>query len=152
MIYQFKTKQLLKSDLETVWNFVSSPRNLKKITPPYMGFDIISKDLPLKMYPGMIITYKVSPLLSIPTTWVTEITQVEKYKFFIDEQRVGPYTMWHHQHFLNETKDGILMTDIVTYKPPFGILGSIANSLFIKKKLKSIFDYRFVALEKIFNL
>ena len=152
MIYQFKTKQLLKSDLETVWDFVSSPRNLKKITPPYMGFDITSKDLPLKMYPGMIISYKVSPLLSIPTTWVTEITQVEKYKFFIDEQRVGPYTMWHHQHFLEETKDGILMTDIVTYKPPFGILGSIANSLFIKKKLKSIFDYRFVALEKIFNL
>mgnify|MGYP006263760125 CR=1 FL=1 len=152
MIYQFKTKQLLKSDLETVWDFVSSPRNLKKITPPYMGFDITSKDLPLKMYPGMIISYKVSPLLSIPTTWVTEITQVEKHKFFIDEQRVGPYTMWHHQHFLEETKDGILMTDIVTYKPPFGILGSIANSLFIKKKLKSIFDYRFVALDKIFNL
>tara|TARA_Y100001933_G_scaffold259243_1_gene308687 strand:+ start:274 stop:732 length:459 start_codon:yes stop_codon:yes gene_type:complete len=152
MIYQFKTKQLLRSDLETVWDFVSSPRNLKKITPPYMGFDITSKDLPLKMYPGMIISYKVSPLLSIPTTWVTEITQVEKHKFFIDEQRVGPYTMWHHQHFLEETKDGILMTDIVTYKPPFGILGSIANSLFIKKKLKSIFDYRFVALEKIFNL
>ena len=152
MIYQFKTKQLLKSDLETVWDFVSSPRNLKKITPPYMGFDITSKDLPLKMYPGMIISYKVSPLLSIPTTWVTEITQVEKHKFFIDEQRVGPYTMWHHQHFLEETKDGILMTDIVTYKPPFGILGSIANTLFIKKKLKSIFDYRFVALEKIFNL
>ena len=152
MIYQFKTKQLLKSDLETVWDFVSSPRNLKKITPPYMGFDITSKDLPLKMYPGMIISYKVSPLLSIPTTWVTEITQVEKHKFFIDEQRVGPYTMWHHQHFLEETKDGILMTDIVTYKPPFGILGSIANSLFIKRKLKSIFDYRFVALEKIFNL
>lgn len=152
MIYQFKTKQLLKSDLETVWDFVSSPRNLKKITPPYMGFDITSKDLPLKMYPGMIISYKVSPLLSIPTTWVTEITQVEKHKFFIDEQRVGPYSMWHHQHFLEETKDGILMTDIVTYKPPFGILGSIANSLFIKKKLKSIFDYRFVALEKIFNL
>tara|TARA_Y100000287_G_C14187961_1_gene338643 strand:- start:362 stop:820 length:459 start_codon:yes stop_codon:yes gene_type:complete len=152
MIYQFKTKQLLKSDLETVWDFVSSPRNLKKITPPYMGFDITSKDLPPKMYPGMIISYKVSPLLSIPTTWVTEITQVEKHQFFIDEQRVGPYTMWHHQHFLEETKDGILMTDIVTYKPPFGILGSIANSLFIKKKLKSIFDYRFVALEKIFNL
>ena len=152
MIYQFKTRQLLKSDLETVWDFVSSPRNLKKITPPYMGFDITSKDLPLKMYPGMIISYKVSPLLSIPTTWVTEITQVEKHKFFIDEQRVGPYTMWHHQHFLEETKDGILMTDIVTYKPPFGILGSIANSLFIKKKLKSIFDYRFVALDKIFNL
>lgn len=151
MIYQFKTKQLLKSDLVTVWDFVSSPKNLKKITPPYMGFDITSKDLPLKMYPGMIISYKVSPLFSIPTTWVTEITQVEKHKFFIDEQRVGPYTMWHHQHFLEETKDGISMTDIVTYKPPFGILGSIANSLFIKKKLKSIFDYRFVALEKIFN-
>ena len=151
MIHQLKTEQFLKSDLEKVWNFVSSPRNLKLITPPYMGFNITSTDLPEKMYAGMIITYKVSPVLSIPTTWVTEITHVSEKKFFIDEQRVGPYTMWHHQHFFKERKNGVLMNDIITYKAPFGPLGVIANSLFIRKKLESIFNYRYKTLNKIFN-
>ena len=151
MIHQLKTEQFLKADLEKVWNFVSSPRNLKLITPPYMGFNITSTDLPEKMYAGMIITYKVSPILSIPTTWVTEITHVSEKKFFIDEQRVGPYTMWHHQHFFKERNNGVLMNDIITYKAPFGPLGVIANSLFIRKKLESIFDYRYKTLNKIFN-
>ena len=151
MIHQLKTEQFLKADLEKVWNFVSSPRNLKLITPPYMGFNITSTDLPDKMYAGMIITYKVSPILSIPTTWVTEITHVSEKKFFIDEQRVGPYTMWHHQHFFKEHKNGVLMNDIITYKAPFGPLGVIANSLFIRKKLESIFNYRYKTLNKIFN-
>ena len=152
MIHQLKTEQFLKADLEKVWSFVSSPRNLKLITPPYMGFNITSTDLPEKMYAGMIITYKVSPILSIPTTWVTEITHVSEKKFFIDEQRVGPYTMWHHQHFFKEHKNGVLMNDIITYKAPFGPLGVIANSLFIRKKLESIFNYRYKTLNKIFNL
>jgi len=151
MIHQLKTEQFLKADLEKVWSFVSSPRNLKLITPPYMGFNITSTDLPEKMYAGMIITYKVSPILSIPATWVTEITHVSEKKFFIDEQRVGPYTMWHHQHFFKEHKNGVLMNDIITYKAPFGPLGVIANSLFIRKKLESIFNYRYKTLNKIFN-
>ncbi|RPG60494.1 MAG: hypothetical protein CBD51_000835 [Flavobacteriales bacterium TMED191] len=151
MIHQLKTEQFLKADLEKVWSFVSSPRNLKLITPPYMGFNITSTDLPEKMYAGMIITYKVSPILSIPTTWVTEITHVSEKKFFIDEQRVGPYTMWHHQHFFKEHKNGVLMNDIITYKAPFGPLGVIANSLFIRKKLESIFNYRYKTLNQIFN-
>ncbi|RPG58439.1 MAG: hypothetical protein CBD51_004955 [Flavobacteriales bacterium TMED191] len=151
MIHQLKTEQFLKADLEKVWSFVSSPRNLKLITPPYMGFNITSIDLPEKMYAGMIITYKVSPILSIPTTWVTEITHVSEKKFFIDEQRVGPYTMWHHQHFFKEHKNGVLMNDIITYKAPFGPLGVIANSLFIRKKLESIFNYRYKTLNQIFN-
>ena len=151
MIHQLKTEQFLKADLEKVWSFVSSPRNLKLITPPYMGFNITSTDLPEKMYAGMIITYKVSPILSIPTTWVTEITHVSEKKFFIDEQRVGPYTMWHHQHFFKEHKNGVLMNDIITYKAPFGPLGVSANSLFIRKKLESIFNYRYKTLNKMFN-
>ena len=151
MIHQLKTEQFFKADIDKVWDFVSSPRNLKKITPPYMGFDITSTDLPDKMYAGMIITYKVSPVLSIPTTWVTEITHVSEKKFFIDEQRVGPYTMWHHQHFFQERNNGVLMNDIITYKAPFGPLGVIANFLFIRKKLESIFNYRYKTLNKIFN-
>ena len=151
MIHQLKTDQFLNSNIDHVWDFMSSPRNLKKITPPYMGFDITSTDLPDKMYAGMIITYKVSPILSIPTTWVTEITHVSEKNFFIDEQRVGPYTMWHHQHFFKKHKNGVLMNDIITYKAPFGPLGVLANYLFISKKLKSIFEYRYKTLNKIFN-
>ena len=151
MIHQLKTEQFLNSNIDHVWDFVSSPKNLKKITPPYMGFDITSTNLPDKMYAGMIITYKVSPIFSIPTTWVTEITHVSEKKFFIDEQRIGPYTMWHHQHFFKKHNNGVLMNDIITYKAPFGPLGVIANHLFISKKLKSIFDYRYKTLNKIFN-
>jgi ligand-binding SRPBCC domain-containing protein len=116
-----------------------------------MGFDIISKNLPEKMYPGMIISYKVSPVFGIKTTWVTEITQVKEQEYFLDEQRVGPYSMWHHEHKIEAIPGGVLMTDIVSYKPPYGMLGSIANALLIKKKLKEIFDFRTVAVEQIFG-
>lgn len=149
--YQLHTEQKLQADPEQVWDFISSPANLKKITPEYMGFDITSKDLPDKMYPGMIISYKVSPVLGIKTTWVTEITHVEDQKFFVDEQRVGPYTIWHHQHHLEVTDDGVLMKDIVSYQPPFGVLGRIANTLFIKSKLKEIFEHRRKAMDQIFG-
>ena len=117
-----------------------------------MGFDITSEDLPDKMYPGMIISYKVSPLLGIKTTWVTEITQVRESEFFVDEQRVGPYSIWHHQHHISPISGGVLMRDIVSYQPPLGILGALANQLIIKGKLQEIFDYRVVAVEKRFGL
>ncbi len=149
--YQLKTTQKIPAPLEQVWEFISSPANLKKITPDHMGFDITSGDLPEKMYPGMIISYKVSPLFGLKLTWVTEITHVEDKKYFVDEQRVGPYTMWHHEHIIEPVEGGTLMKDIVSYKPPFGFLGSIANSLIIKLQLKEIFDYREKAIEKIFN-
>ena len=151
MIYQLKRKQILKSDLETIWNFVSSPKNLPRITPTYMNFNITSKDLKDDMYPGMLISYTVTPVLGIPMSWLTEITHVSDKKYFVDEQRYGPYAMWHHQHFIEPHKDGILMTDIVTYKMPLGILGRIAHWLFVKKQLNSIFNYRFQKMEEIFN-
>ena len=137
--------------MKEVWDFISSPRNLKEITPDHMGFDITSEDLPEKMYPGMIISYIVKPLLGIKTTWVTEITHVRENKYFVDEQRVGPYSVWHHEHFIEPIEDGVLMKDIVSYKPPFGILGSIANRLIIRKKLDEIFSYRSGAIEKKFG-
>ena len=99
----------------------------------------------------MIISYKVSPVLGIKMTWVTEITQVKEKEYFVDEQRVGPYSVWHHEHKIEAIEGGVLMTDIVSYKPPFGILGSIANSILIKKQLKEIFDFRTVAMEKMFG-
>ncbi len=146
--YQFKKQQKINASIDEAWDFISSPGNLKEITPDSMGFEIISKDLPDSMHPGMIIAYLVKPLLGIRTKWVTEITQVSEKKYFVDEQRVGPYAMWHHQHFIEQIDDGVLMTDIVSYKPPLGILGNIANRLFIRGKLQEIFNYRNAALER----
>lgn len=148
--YQFKKTQEINASLEEVWKFISDPANLKKITPDYMGFDIISKDVPSEMYAGMIISYKVSPLFGIKTTWVTEITHLKENSYFVDEQRVGPYKIWHHQHMIQPMEKGTLMTDIVSYQPPLGLLGSVANTLIIKGKLNEIFDHRTKALDEIF--
>lgn len=149
--YQLRTEQFIKTDINNLWDFISSPENLKRITPEYMGFDITSDNLLGKMYEGMIISYKVSPLFGIKTTWVTEITHIREKEYFVDEQRIGPYKFWHHQHLLIEKEGGTMMQDIVSYSPPFGILGSIINKLVIRKKLTQIFNYRRRALDKIFN-
>ena len=149
--YQFKRQQVIHRPIEELWLFISNPKNLKKITPDYMGFDVMSEKLSDKMYEGMIISYKVSPLLGVKTTWVTEITHIKEGTYFVDEQRVGPYKIWHHQHFLESIPEGTLMTDIISYQPPFGVLGSIANKLFIKQKLEEIFDYRSKILIQLFG-
>lgn len=149
--YQFKSKSLIKADISEVWDFVSSPLNLKVITPEYMGFKVTNQIGDQKMYPGMIITYKVSPVLGIKMNWVTEITQVKELEYFVDEQRIGPYAMWHHEHKIEAIEGGVLMTDIVSYQPPLGYIGTIANSLFIRKQLRGIFDYRKTAMEKQFG-
>lgn len=150
--FQFRVEQKINASMEEVWDFISSPENLKKITPEYMGFNITSPVTSEKMYPGMIISYEVTPLLGIKTTWVTEITQVKEKQYFVDEQRVGPYAMWHHEHFIYEIDGAVLMKDIVSYKPPFGFIGSIANRLIIEKKLTEIFNHRFQSLEKLFGV
>lgn len=151
--YQLFSEQKIPAPIDEVWDFISSPVNLKVITPDHMGFDITStsKGLPDKMCPGMIISYKVSPMLGLKMTWVTEITQVKEKEFFVDEQRIGPYAMWHHQHRLIPLEDGVLMKDIVTYQPPMGLLGDLANTVFIDKKLKEIFGYRIRAMEEKFG-
>ena len=148
--YQFEKEQFVNASIDEVWDFISSPQNLKKITPEHMGFDIRTPNLPDKIYEGMIVCYTVRPLLGIPTTWVTEITHVRDKSYFVDEQRVGPYKLWHHQHIIEAVENGVLMKDIVSYQPPFGFLGSIANALVIKNKLNEIFDFRTQALEEIF--
>jgi len=150
--YQFHKQQKIRTTIDELWRFISSPVNLKEITPDYMGFDITTKNLPDKMYAGMIIAYRVSPLLGLKTTWVTEITHIVEKMYFVDEQRVGPYVLWHHQHIIEPLENGVLMTDIVSYKPPFGILGRIANNLIIKNKLNEIFDFRTKAIEKRFGI
>jgi ligand-binding SRPBCC domain-containing protein len=149
--YQLKTEQFIPASVEEVWAFISSPKNLKHITPAYMGFDILTPDIPEKMYTGLVIGYAVRPLLGIKTKWLTEITHVEDKKYFIDEQRMGPYKMWHHEHILTQVENGVMLKDIITYIPPFGPLGDLMNTLLIKGQLKKIFDYRFKAVDKKFS-
>lgn len=149
--YQFHRELVLDTTIDELWDFISSPQNLKKITPAYMGFDILSNDLPDKIYEGMIISYIVKPLFGIKTNWVTEITHIRDRDYFVDEQRVGPYTLWHHQHIIKQQGDAVLMKDIVSYQPPFKVLGSIANKFIIRKKLNEIFDYRTKVLKKRFR-
>lgn len=140
-VYKLSRSQYIDASPEKIWEFVSSPGNLARITPPSMGFEITSP-VEDKMYEGMIITYRVRPLAGIPVTWVTEITHLTEGRYFVDEQRSGPYSLWHHRHFIEPQGNGTLMTDMVTYIPPLGILGRIANALFIRKKLRRIFDFR----------
>ena len=149
-MYQLKRTQFIKADIQTCWDFFSSPDNLKVITPPYMGFEV-ETEVPAKMYEGLMIAYTVRPLLGIPMSWITEIKTVKENQFFVDEQRKGPYTIWHHEHHFKEVEGGVEMTDIVSYVIPFGILGKIAHPFIVKKKLEEIFAYRFKKVDEIFN-
>ena len=150
-VYTLKTVQNIPISLDAAWDFFSSPANLKEITPRNLGFKIVSKYHGEKMYPGQIIEYTVKPILGIPLYWMTEITHVENLKYFVDEQRYGPYAMWHHQHHFKAIKGGVEMTDIVHYKLPLWILGDIGNVILVKAQLKTIFDYRFKAVEVRFG-
>lgn len=152
MLHKIESNQFIKSDINTIWDFMSSPGNLALITPAYMNFTIINEKKPLeKMYAGQIIEYYVSPALGIKLKWVTEITHVENNYYFVDEQRFGPYALWHHKHFIKQVEGGVEMIDIVHYKLPFGFLGRLVNSLFVKKQLKEIFEYRHKKIDELFN-
>ncbi len=141
-IYQLERKQTVSLGIEECWRFFSDPRNLRKITPPEMNFRI-KGELPPEVYPGLMIEYTVSPLLGIPLTWLTEIVQVEAPHRFVDEQRVGPYRIWHHEHFFREISGGVTeVRDLVTYVPPLGPLGGVLNKFLIRPQLERIFDYR----------
>ncbi|MCG8491786.1 MAG: SRPBCC family protein [Sneathiellales bacterium] len=150
-MYQLFCKQKINSDIESVWEFISDPRNLELITPDDMSFEIKTEHLSNKMYEGMMINYIVSPFPFYKTNWITEITKVKEHSYSIDEQRLGPYKIWHHEHRLTPIDGGVEMTDLISYLPPFGILGKIANTIFIKKRLNKIFDYRIKKIDEIFN-
>lgn len=151
MLHLIQTSQFIKSDINAVWDFMSSPKNLALITPDYMKFEILSDLGDGKMYQGQIIEYYVRPLLNIKLHWVTEITHVKEKEFFVDEQRFGPYSFWHHKHSFKETAEGVVMNDLIHYKLPLGLIGKIGNELMIKKQLKEVFDYRNKVVDKVFN-
>lgn len=149
-VYSMRTVQFIPCTLEKAWAFFSNPANLAEITPDNLRFKILSARGG-EMYPGQIIEYYVHPLLNIPLYWMTEITHVQPMKYFVDEQRFGPYSLWHHQHHFKEVQGGVEMTDIVHYKLPLWFLGDIANALFVKKQLKEIFDYRTEKVDAMFG-
>ena len=147
--YVLKATQRLPIDIDTAWEFFSSPDNLDAITPPDVKFRQLSPAE--KMYAGQIIRYYISPILGIPLFWMTEITHVKDKEYFVDEQRFGPYALWHHKHFFKTIPGGVEMTDQVDYKMPLGFLGIIAYHLFVRKQIEGIFDYRNKVLEAKFG-
>jgi ligand-binding SRPBCC domain-containing protein len=150
-VHVLKTVQKIPVSLEEAWDFFSHPRNLAVMTPEYLNLKFTNELYGEEMYPGQVMTYRVKPLLGIPLFWMTEITHVQPGKFFVDEQRFGPYSMWHHQHHFREIPGGVEMTDLVHYKLPLGFLGDIAHGLFVRKQLESIFDFRYAKVESLFG-
>ncbi len=149
-LYRLHKKQNLPITKEQAWDFLSDPKNLKIITPDYMGFNILSGgDRP--MFAGQIIQYIVTPILGLKTKWVTEISHVVNNEYFVDEQRFGPYALWHHKHFIKEIEGGVEMEDIIDYKLPMGILGQLVHPILVKPKLEEIFNYRTQKLEALFG-
>jgi ligand-binding SRPBCC domain-containing protein len=151
--YQLKAEQAIPISLDMAWDFFSSPLNLARITPPDMSFVVTSDQNPdTKIYAGMIITYKISPLLGIKMDWMTEITHIKEGEYFVDEQRFGPYALWHHQHHFKAIDGGVLMNDILHYAIPYGVIGRITNKVFVGSEVKKIFTYRENAIEKLFGV
>ena len=152
-VHTLHTKQIIRATRQEAWNFFSNPRNLAKITPPELGFEIMTRDLPPRMRRGMMIAYRVRPLLGLPMTWLSEITLVDEGVRFIDEQRVGPYAVWHHEHEFHDLGDGrIEMEDKATYVLPFAPLGDLAHAWLVRPQLERIFAFREKAVRELYNL
>jgi ligand-binding SRPBCC domain-containing protein len=151
MVHVLEAEQVIPGTLDNVWEFFSDPRNLSQITPPQLDFTVLT-ELPNRIYPGMMIEYRVRPLFGIPATWLTEITHVEPGKFFVDEQRIGPYRMWHHEHHFTALGDGkVEVRGRVTYVLPLGWLGELAHPFLVKPQLERIFAYREKAVGELFR-
>lgn len=150
-IHEYKAQQTLPISLDLAWEFFSSPKNLAIITPPEMDFKILTKDLNVEIFDGMEINYRVRPLLGIPMKWKTKLCKIDDKKSFTDIQLKGPYSIWEHTHTFISTENGILMNDVIRYKIPMGFIGNWLNTLFIRKKIENIFNYRRQILEKLFQ-
>ena len=150
-IYFLQSRQKIPAPLNEVWSFFSDARNLLTVTPPHLNLKVSNEVYGEALYAGQVMTYKVRPLLGIPLAWMTEITHVETGKYFVDEQRKGPYKLWHHQHHFNAIEGGTEMTDIVHYRLPFGLLGNVANTIIVKQELEKIFQYRYQKIIELFG-
>ncbi|MFN0125572.1 MAG: SRPBCC family protein [Verrucomicrobiales bacterium] len=150
-IHTLESRQVIPLAIETAWEFFSNPRNLERITPPDLGFKIITPDLPPRIHAGMMIQYQVNALPGIPMTWLTEITQVREREYFVDEQRVGPYALWHHEHCFTDLGNGRAeIHDRVTYRLPLQPFGDLAHPWLVKPRLNQIFEYRKLRVRDMF--
>lgn len=149
--YLLKKEIVIAAPIEQVWKFFSDPANLEKITPPYMNFRVTKQPGAEEIHSGMLIEYKVSPVLHIPMKWVTLIQTADPLKRFTDKQLKGPYALWEHTHTFERVPGGTLMRDAVTYALPFSVLGAFAHWLFVRKQLEGIFSYREKVIKDIFD-
>jgi ligand-binding SRPBCC domain-containing protein len=150
-VYSLCSRQRVPASLDKVWTFFSDARNLRVVTPPHLNLEVTNEVYGDSLYAGQVMTYKVKPLLGIPLAWMTEITHVQERNYFVDEQRKGPYKLWHHQHHFKAIEGGVEMTDLVHYRLPLSILGNMANSLLVKKELEKIFVYRYQKIVEHFG-
>lgn len=151
-VHTLTRTQFIPAPRERVWAFFSNPRNLARITPPGMGFSMEEKDLPDRVRQGLMITHRLRPLFGIPVTWLTEITLVEEGRRFIDEQRLGPFAVWHHEHEFQDAADGgTEMVDRVTYVLPFAVLGELAHPWLVGPELRRIFAHREKTVRELFR-
>ena len=134
-VYNLERKTTLPISIDKAWSFFSDPRNLAKITPETMNFEILTQNLPKSIYSGLLVQYTVTPLLGLKMKWLTEIKHVKEPFYFIDEQKSGPYSLWYHEHSFSESGNHTIMTDKVSYALPFSILGNISHSIFVRKKI-----------------
>lgn len=149
-LHRFECRQSLPLSLAAAWDFFSRPENLAKITPPDLGFEVTSV-LPECMYAGMLVSYRVTPFGGFRVPWLTEITHVREPDFFVDEQRSGPYRLWHHEHHFRPVTGGVEMIDQVTYQLPFGRLGDFLAGKTVEGRVAAIFAYRRQALAQLFG-
>lgn len=149
-MYQLQRTQFIKADLQTCWKYFSAPANLHVITPDYIDFKVHTA-IPEEMYEGLMIKYTIRPILGIPLTWISEITTVKEGSYFVDDQRQGPYRMWHHEHRFKEVENGVEMTDTISYSMPLGFIGRFVHWLFVRKQLENIFAYRIEKVDEMFN-
>ena len=150
-VYSLYSKQTVPKSLEEVWHFFSDARNLLRVTPPDLNLKVTNTVYGEEVYAGQVMTYTVKPLLGIPLAWMTEITHVEPLKYFVDEQRKGPYKLWHHQHHFKAIEGGVEMIDLVHYRLPFWPIGNIANGLLVKHELEKIFSFRYQKIIELFG-
>lgn len=150
-IRTLRKEQLVRGKkIEEVFDFFKRPENLEKITPPSLGFQILTPS-PIRMEKGRIIDYRIK-VLGIPQRWRSVITDYEPPHRFVDEQLTGPYSFWHHTHEFTQKSEGTLIADQVRYALGWGLAGDLAHALFVDSQLQSIFDYRSKVIEKAFEL
>jgi ligand-binding SRPBCC domain-containing protein len=150
MVHVLFREQVIPAPAGKVWKYFCDPKNLNEITPPDMNFEIV-RGGDAAMYEGQIIEYRVEFIRGVRSLWLTEIAHVREGVYFVDEQRIGPYCFWHHEHIFETASNGMKMIDRVTYVVPFGILGDFLNTVWISRRLGYIFDFRRQKIAELFG-